>query len=139
MSRVIVSETTAVYPQFYDLDPLNIVWHGNYPRFFELARTSLMTKIGYGYDAMVESGYAWPIIDMHIRYYRPLRLNRRIDFTASISEWENRLKIDYLARDNENGQKMTKGHTVQVAVDIKTQSMLWKSPDILREKLRDYL
>lgn len=137
--KAIVSETAKACPQFYDLDPMNIVWHGNYPRFFELARTALLKKIGYGYDDMIVSGYAWPVIDMHIRYYRPLRLGRWIDISASITEWENRLKIEYLARDVESGQKTTKGHTIQVAVDIKTEVMLWQAPPILREKLAPYL
>ena len=137
--KAIVSETTKACPQFYDLDPMNIVWHGNYPRFFELARTALLKKIGYGYDDMIVSGYAWPVIDMHIRYYRPLRLGRWIDISASITEWENRLKIEYLARDVESGQKTTKGHTTQVAVDIKTEAMLWQTPPILKEKLTPYL
>lgn len=137
--KAIVSETTKACPQFYDLDPMNIVWHGNYPRFFELARTALLKKIGYGYNDMIVSGYAWPVIDMHIRYYRPLRLGRWIDISASITEWENRLKIEYLARDVENGQKTTKGHTIQVAVDIKTEAMLWQTPPILKEKLTPYL
>jgi acyl-CoA thioester hydrolase len=137
--KVIVSETAKACPQFYDLDPMNIVWHGNYPRFFELARTALLKKIGYGYDDMIVSGYAWPVIDMHIRYYRPLRLGRWIDISASITEWENRLKIEYLARDVESGQKTTKGHTIQVAVDIKTEAMLWQTPPILKEKLTPYL
>lgn len=137
--KAIVSETTKACPQFYDLDPMNIVWHGNYPRFFELARTALLKKIGYGYNDMIVSGYAWPVIDMHIRYYRPLRLGRWIDISASITEWENRLKIEFLARDVESGQKTTKGHTIQVAVDIKTEAMLWQTPPILKEKLTPYL
>jgi acyl-CoA thioester hydrolase len=137
--KSIVSESTRACPQFYDLDPMNIVWHGNYPRFFELARTALLLKIGYGYDAMLASGYAWPVIDMHIRYYRPLRLGRWIDISASITEWENRLKIEYLARDSQSGQKTTKGHTVQVAVDIKTEAMLWQTPPVLKEKLAQFL
>jgi len=136
--KAIVSETAKACPQFYDLDPMNIVWQVNYPRFFELARTALLKKIGYGYDAMIDSGYAWPVIDMHIRYYRPLRLGRWIDISASITEWENRLKIEYLARDAETGQKTTKGHTVQVAVDMKTEQMLWQTPPILKEKLTPY-
>jgi acyl-CoA thioester hydrolase len=137
--KAVVSETTKVCPQFYDLDPMNVVWHGNYPKYFELARTALFSRIGYGYDAMLESGFAWPVIDMHVRYYRPLRLGRWVDITASITDWENRLKVVYLARDSESGAKTTKGHTVQVAVDVKTESMLWQTPDVLREKLAPYL
>jgi acyl-CoA thioester hydrolase len=137
--KAIVSETARVCPQFYDIDPMNVVWHGNYPRFFELARTALLVKLGYGYDAMVASGYAWPVIDLHIRYYRPLRLGRWIDLTASITEWENRLKIEYVGRDAQDGKRTTKGHTVQVAVDIKTEAMLWQTPPVLKEKLAPFL
>ena len=137
--KIIVSETVKACPQFYDIDPMNVVWHGNYPRFFELARTALLVKIGYGYDAMFTSGFAWPVIDMHIRYYRPLKLGRWVDITAAITEWENRLKIEYVARDAQSGKKTTKGHTVQVAVDIKTEAMLWQTPAILKEKLAPYL
>lgn len=136
--KPVVSESVRVCPQFYDLDPMNIVWHGNYPRFFELARTALMARIGYGYDAMLASGYAWPVIDMHIRYYRPLRLGCWIEITASITEWENRLKIEYLARDERTGKKTTKGHTIQVALDAKTETMLWQTPPILGEKLAPF-
>ncbi len=139
MTKAIVSETARISPQFYDLDPMNIVWHGNYPRFFELVRTALLARIGYGYDAMLASGYAWPVIDMHLRYYRPLRLAQQIDITASITEWENRLKIVYLARDAQSGQKTTTGHTIQVAVDIASETMLWQTPPILKEKLAVFL
>lgn len=137
--KPIVSESVRTCPQFYDLDPMNIVWHGNYPRFFEVARTALMKRIGYGYDEMRASGYTWPVIDMHVRYYRPLRLGRWINITASITEWENRLRIEYLAVDEVTDKKTTKGHTVQVALDLKSEAMLWQTPLILREKLAPYL
>ena len=137
--KAIVSARVRVCPQFYDLDPMNIVWHGNYPRFFELARTELMRQIDYGYDAMVASGFAWPVIDMHIRYYRPLRLGCWVEMTASITEWENRLRIEYLGIDEKSGKKTTKGHTVQVALDIKSEAMLWQTPPILKERLAPFL
>ena len=137
--KPIVSETVRICPQFYDLDPMNIVWHGNYPRFLELARVALLARIGFGYDAMQASGYAWPIVDMHIRYYRPLRLGAWIEISASITEWENRLKIEYLACDERTHKKTTKAHTIQVALDIGSETMLWQTPPILREKLAPFL
>ena len=50
--KPIVSETVRVCPQFYDLDPMNIVWHGNYPRFLEQARCALLDKIAFNYVEM---------------------------------------------------------------------------------------
>jgi acyl-CoA thioester hydrolase len=137
--KSIVSETVRTCPHFYDLDPMGVVWHGNYPRFFELGRAAVLTKIGYGYGTMVESGYLWPVIDMHIRYYRPMRLGQWMDIIASITEWENRLKIEYFARDADTGAKLSKGSSVQVAVDIKSNEMQWQTPAILKEKLAPYL
>jgi acyl-CoA thioester hydrolase len=37
---------------------------------------------------------------------------------ASLVEWENRLKINYLISDAETGERLTRASTVQVAVDI---------------------
>lgn len=135
----IVSATVRTCPQFYDVDPMGVVWHGNYARFFELGRAALLTKIDYGYQAMIDSGFLWPVIDLHIRYYRPMRLGQWMDIIASITEWENRLKIDFLARDAGSGEKLSKASSVQVAVDIKTNEMQWQTPPILKEKLAPYL
>lgn len=137
--KAIVSAMVQTRPHFYDLDPMNIVWHGNYPRFMELGRVAILDKINYGYDEMIASGYGWPIIDMRFRYARPLRLHQTFEVHAGIVEWENRLKIDYEFRDPETGQRLTRCTSVQVAVDIKTETMLWESPPILREKLSPWL
>ena len=137
--KPIVSATLDIKVQFYDLDPMNVVWHGNYPRYFEAVRRVLMGRICYGYEAMRDSGFAWPVIDMHVRYYRPLKLDTRAEITAGIVEWENRLKIKYQIRDMDSGKKLTTGHTVQVAVDLATGEMKWRSPQIVFEKLAPYL
>ena len=120
---------------FYDLDPVNIVWHGNYPKYFELARCALLEQFNYGYNAMKESGYIWPIIDLHIRYIKPLVFKQRVVVDAVLKEWEYRLKIDYLIRDAVTQARLTKGSTTQVAVDIKTKELCLISPSILVERL----
>jgi hypothetical protein len=58
------SAEIALKIQFYDLDPMQVVWHGNYARYFEQARCALLDSIGYNYPEMKASGYAWPVIDM---------------------------------------------------------------------------
>lgn len=137
--KAIVTASARIGIQFYDLDPMNIVWHGNYAKYFEIGRCALLSKIGYDYAAMQASGYAWPVIDMHVRYYRSLVLGQQAEITAGITEWENRLKVSYLVSDVETGKKITRGHTVHVALDMRSKEMLWETPPILREKLAPYL
>ena len=55
--------------------------------------------------------------------------------TATVVEWENRLKINYFIADLESGRRLTKGSTTQVAVEIKSGEMLFESPKIMFTKL----
>ncbi|MDR1889884.1 MAG: acyl-CoA thioesterase [Zoogloeaceae bacterium] len=120
---------------FHDLDPLEICWHGHYVRYFELARTALLQTVDYDFPQMRDSGYAWPVIELFIRYAQPLLYQQRVEVEAYLMEWENRLKIEYLIRDVESGRRLTRGHTVQVAVDMRTREMCLESPAVLLEKL----
>ncbi|HTE43363.1 MAG TPA: acyl-CoA thioesterase [Steroidobacteraceae bacterium] len=120
---------------FHDLDPAGIVWHGNYAKYFEIARCTLLQTFDYNYDQMLDSGYLWPVIDLRVRYVQMVRFNQRIKVTATLREWEYRLGIDYLVADAESGMRLTKGTTLQVAVDLKTRELCLMSPRILFEKL----
>lgn len=121
--------------QFFDLDPMNIVWHGNYVKYLEIARCALLDKIGYNYLQMKESGFMWPVIDVNLRYIGSAVFGQRLRLRAELVEWENRLKVDYLITDAASGKRLTRASTTQVAVDIATGEMCFASPDILFEKL----
>lgn len=121
--------------QFFDLDPMEIVWHGNYVKYLETVRCALLESIGYSYAQMRESGYMWPVIDLHLRYVGPAKFSQIIKLCATIVEWENRLKINYLVTDADTGKRLTRASTVQVAVEIATGEMCFVSPPVLFEKL----
>lgn len=120
---------------FHDVDVMEIVWHGHYSKYFELARCELLNSIDYNYLQMRDSGYAWPVIDMKIRYLQAVRFQQRIRVRATIVEWEHRLRIKYLIEDASTGKRLTKGQTDMVALDMKTEEMQLASPNILLEKL----
>lgn len=126
---------TEMEVQFFDLDPMQIVWHGNYVKYLEVVRCALLDSIGYNYTQMKESGYAWPVIDMNLRYIGPAVFGQRLKLRAEIVEYENRLKIDYLITDAASGKRLNRASTTQVAVEIKTGEMCFVSPAILFEKL----
>ena len=121
--------------QFYDLDPMLIVWHGNYVKYLEVARCALFDSIDYNYPSMKESGYAWPVIEMQLRYAGPATFGQRLTVRADLVEWENRLKIEYVISDAASGKRLNRASTSQVAVDIASGAMCYYSPPILFEKL----
>jgi acyl-CoA thioester hydrolase len=121
---------------FYDLDPMGVVWHGHYTRFLEQARCALLDKIGYNYVEMDASGYIWPIVDMHIKYVRPIRFHQTFVVTATVAEFANRLKIEYVIRDPTSGEILTKAYTIQVAVNAETKELCLESPTALTDKMK---
>ncbi|HTT09973.1 MAG TPA: thioesterase family protein [Burkholderiaceae bacterium] len=120
---------------FHDLDPVEIVWHGNYVKYLEVARDHLMDGIGYGHDAMRASGFVWPVVELRVRYLQPARMRQKLRVRASILEYEQRLKIVYEISDAASGRRLTRAHTVQVAVRLDTGEMLFHTPPVLREKV----
>jgi acyl-CoA thioester hydrolase len=119
---------------FHDTDAMGVVWHGNYFRYFEIAREALLKQFGYGYRQMQESGYVWPIIDTRVKYIAPVYFEQQITVQAQLDEYENRLRIKYKVFDV-NGKRVTTGYTIQVAVEAKSGEMCYVSPQILFDKL----
>lgn len=133
------AEVTLDIP-FHDVDVMHVAWHGHYLKYFELARTALLRQIGYDYPEMKASGYAWPVTECHLKYVRPARYGQQVIARAEIVEYENRLKIAYRLRDAVTGDKLTQGHTVQVALKIADDMALqFVTPAVLWHKLgREY-
>jgi acyl-CoA thioester hydrolase len=139
MSQTMISASVTCKPEFHDLDPMNIVWHGNYLRYMEHARSALMTRIGYNYPEMIQSGYAWPIVDLRIKYIKPARWAELIRVDATLIEYDNRLKIDYRIVNEASGALLTKATTIQLAVKAETGELSFVSPDELINKVRSVL
>lgn len=120
---------------FHDVDMMNVVWHGHYVKYFEIARCKLLDQFDYNYPQMQQSGYAWPVIECQCRYIQPLEFAQRVRVVATLKEWDIRLKIDYRIFDADSGRRLTKGHTVQVAVDMRDRSLCFQSPPALLQRL----
>ncbi|WLH13227.1 acyl-CoA thioesterase [Pseudomonas hefeiensis] len=122
-------ETQIVVP-FFDVDSMNVVWHGHYVKYLEVARCALLDLIGHNYNDMLASGHAWPVIDLQLRYVRSAVFGQTLTVRASLVEWENRLKINYLISDAATGERLTRASSVQVAVDVASREMLLASPRV---------
>ena len=125
--------------QFYDVDAMRVVWHGNYVKYIEDARCQLLRKFNYDYNDMEDSGYVWPIVDMRLKYVKSAQFGNKIRVEATLVEYETRLKISYRIFNAESNQLLTKAYTVQVAVNIESNEMQFESPAVLLEKLAPFL
>ena len=103
---------------FFDVDAYRVVWHGNYPKYLEMSRCALLEAIGCPYHVMEEQGFFFPIVDLQMKYIKPLLFKQQIIIEATLVDWEHRLKIKYLIKDATTGEIYTKATTSQFAVSM---------------------
>jgi acyl-CoA thioester hydrolase len=134
-----ISADVLLQVPFYDVDMMRIAWHGHYLKYFERARCALLDRLDYNYAQMEASGYAWPMVDCRVKFIKPARFNRFIRVRAALTEYENRLRMEYVIVDEESGERLTTGYSIQVAVTMPGGEMCYVSPPILLEKVQCFL
>ncbi|HWU04513.1 MAG TPA: YbgC/FadM family acyl-CoA thioesterase [Novosphingobium sp.] len=72
---------------FEDTDLSGVVYHANYLRWFERARSDLLRLLGIDQRAVHEAGGgAYAVTEMHIRYAAPARLDDEVLIVSRVEE-----------------------------------------------------
>ncbi len=142
MKNLLSAKLVAAYEYkvtFFDLDPMNIMWHGNYPKLLELARSELLDLCGYNIKEMKETGFVFPIIDLKVKYIHPLTYEQEVIIHAGLKEYVNRIKVVYTITDKNSQNLLTKAETTQVAVKAGHVNLEFITPQIWRDKIERFL
>ncbi len=130
-----MKETIDLKIDFFDLDPMNIVWHGNYLKFFEKARCAFLKKLNFTYTDMAKNNFAFPIVSFEIKYIKPCVFEQEIRVTCELESYDNFLKFNYLIFDKNTNEKICKAKSSQMAINLKTNETLFEIPQILKDKI----
>jgi len=125
--------------EFYDVDSMRIVWHGNYIKYFEKARCALLAKIGYGYSEMEESGWAFPITGLSVKYIDSFYYGDTVRAKAILTEYENCIKIKYELYNAKTDKLCTKGESTQMAVNPASGESYMVCPPAFIDKVQALL
>ncbi len=123
---------------FFDVDSMQIMWHGHYVKYLELARCAFLEAIHYTYDVMRERGYSWPIVQLNLKYVHPARFRQKIRVDLAVVDYETCFRVEYCIVDAATGQKLTEGSTTQMAVDASTQTGQFQTPPCWRKAIESY-
>ena len=121
---------------YYDVDLMQIVWHGNYLKYFEVARQALFGK--YGVDllrTMEETRYVFPIVRSTIKHIWPLRFDDEFTCTVVLKEARVRIVLNYEIKLNSNGKLCAKGWTEQAAVLLPEMELVFQIPEEIQKAL----
>jgi acyl-CoA thioester hydrolase len=68
-------DRTTVLVRFSEVDSMQIVWHGEYVRYFEDAREAFGRRYGLAYMEVYKKGYTLPMVELKLEYKSPLKVD----------------------------------------------------------------
>ncbi|MFO7570900.1 MAG: thioesterase family protein [Smithellaceae bacterium] len=121
---------------FFDLDPMQIVWHGNYLNYFEIARAALFDHNGVDLYAYYErERIIFPIIRTSTKHIYPLKHRDEIIVKATLVDANIKLVVDFEIRKASDQSVCARGRTEQVAVVSPEMETLFSIPQDIRKLL----
>jgi len=121
---------------FHDLDPMQMVWHGNYFKYFEIARSALFARSGVDlFKYFKETNCLFPIVKTTTKHVASLEYLDEFKCIATVIEAEYKIVVDFQVRLLRNNQLCAKGRTEQVAVKYPEKEILFEIPKDIREAL----
>jgi len=128
-------ETQFTVP-FYDLDPMQMVWHGNYLKYFDIARSELFNALDIDLlDYFKKTNYLFPITKTSTKYIVSLRYRDEFKCKATVTEGEYKIVVDFEIRLIRDNQLCARGRSEQVAVKYPDMEIQFEIPDDIRTAL----
>jgi len=121
---------------FFDMDPMQIVWHGNYLNYFEVARAGLLDSRGVDlYGFYENTRLIFPIIRTSTKHIFPLRHRDEFICKATLVDARVKLVFDFEIRKIADGKVCARGRTEQVTVKTPEMETVFSIPEEIRRKL----
>ncbi len=120
---------------FHDVDVLEVVWHGHYPKYLEAARTALLRSRRLDAPDMRVLGYRFLVAESHTRHVGPMRYGDRIRVTAWFRDVENRLDIAYEVENVTRAHRCAQATTLLVTT-TREGTLCLATPEPVLERLR---
>jgi acyl-CoA thioester hydrolase len=114
---------------YYDIDLMQVVWNGNYLKYFEVARQALFRECGLDLRRYLEDKkYVFPVIRSAIKHIHPLRMDDEFSCTATVREARVKIVLDFEVKRISDGKICATGRSEQVALLVPEMEMAFKIP-----------
>lgn len=119
---------------FHDLDPLQVVWHGNYYKYFEMGRQALQRAHRIDVGDLIELGFHWYVIETRARHIAPLRYGDRFRVSSWFGSTDPKIAIAYEIVSVATNRRVARGVTVMVTT-TPTGEMLLETPREILDRI----
>ena len=134
-----LSDRTEVLVRFNEADPLGIVWHGHYIRYFEDGREAFGNRYGIGYLDFYKKGYVVPIVSVQCDFKKSLRYGDKVVVETNFIPCEAaKIKFSFRLFNARTNELVATGSSVQVFLDKETSSLQLINPPFFEEWKREH-
>jgi len=130
-----LERTTRFYVPFHHCDPLNVVWHGRYLEYFEVARQKLLEQLELDVPRIRDMGFRMYITEARCRYMFPLHYGDAFEVTARIVEARPLLRIAYEVKNLTHGRKSARASTTLATTDAQGK-LFPETPDAIVSRIQ---
>lgn len=115
-------------------DYAGVVWHGRYVQWLEEARIELLKSRGIEFAELVAIGCNLPVIDLTLRYHRPLKMGMKATVKTRLGAIEGvRIPVEYEIRSDD--VLILSARVTLVAVDLEKGRVLRQLPQTVQNAL----
>ncbi len=108
--------THPIRVRYAETDQMGIVHHAAYVVWLEEGRTVLLERLGLPYHRLEAQGLFFPVVELGLRYHRPLRYGEVATLRVWIEAARSR-KVVFGYRVERDGAQAAEGRTVHVPQD----------------------
>ena len=132
--------TTEVLVRFNEADPLGIVWHGHYIRYFEDGREDFGNRYGIGYLDFFKHGFVIPVVNVDCSYKKSLRYGDSVIVETSFIPCEAaKIQFSYRLFNKKTMDLVATGKSVQVFLDKEQSNLQLLNPPFFEEWKKKHL
>jgi Predicted thioesterase len=137
--NILISKTE-VLVRFNEADPLGIVWHGHYIRYFEDGREDFGKIYGIGYLDFFSKGFVIPVVNVDCSFKKSLRYGDTVIVETSFIPCDAaKIKFSYRLFNKKTGELVATGNSVQVFLDKEDSSLQLLNPPFFEEWKRKHI
>lgn len=121
--------------RFSDVDSMNVVWHGNYIKYFEDGREAFGDMYGVNYIDFYSRGFLIPLVKINCDYKSPLKYgDTALIETRFVNCDAAKLMYSYIIYRNNTKEVVATGSSVQVFLNKDMELLLDFPPFFLEWK-----
>jgi acyl-CoA thioester hydrolase len=126
---------TQIRVRYAETDQMNVVYHGNYAQYFEVARAESIRNLGFTYKDIEAIGIIMPIVELQVKFIRPAHYDDLLTIKTILKELPADHKISFHQEVyNEPGELLAVGKVILYFLDAANRKKT-NMPEALKENL----